>query len=306
VDLINANPHGTRVSDQTILSITDDTRTFSQITVLTDDKIDSIAAAIWHHWCLPYGTPETILANQGKVWTSKLQSRINNFMPLETKINCRSEKEIFSPEVQQQWLQSQQDTSAEEFAQNWNFLCDLQGPSKSKSGSDCLNGVNQNLEDAEDFVEDDTDIEDNHFGVLGREKYLQRKQVSLCRHKLQGRAYPRVKKNKTVLRQPERLLESELDPEWFQLIQMERTIANRKHQLLRTGVEDYWGPDEDHETFWEDEESHADRRALEYINVILNSLSTQKGNHKNSNNLQLESLTPEDARARANEDAARI
>jgi hypothetical protein len=103
-----------------------------------------------------------------------------------TKINCRSEKEIFNQEVRQQWQQSQQDTSAEEFAQNWNFLCDLQGPAKSKSGSERINGVDQNLDDVEDFVEDDTDIEDNNFGVLGREKYLQRKQISLCRHKLQG------------------------------------------------------------------------------------------------------------------------
>jgi hypothetical protein len=50
VDLINANlpPDA---SDQTILSITDDTRTFSQVAVLANDKIDSTAAAIWHHWC---------------------------------------------------------------------------------------------------------------------------------------------------------------------------------------------------------------------------------------------------------------
>jgi hypothetical protein len=107
-------------------------------------------------------------------------------MSLEPKINCRSEKETFNPEVRQQWQQSQQDTLAEEFAQNWNFLCDLQGPAKSKSGHDRINGVDQNLDDVEDFVEDDTDIEDSNFGVLGREKYLQRKQISLCRHKLQG------------------------------------------------------------------------------------------------------------------------
>jgi hypothetical protein len=130
VDLINANPHGTTVSDQAILSITDNTRTFSQVAVLTDDKNDSIAAAIWHHWCQPYGNPETILSNQGKVWTSKLESRVNDFMPLEQRISCRSEKEIFNQEVRQQWQQSQQDTSAEEFALNWNFLCKLQGPAK--------------------------------------------------------------------------------------------------------------------------------------------------------------------------------
>jgi len=62
VDLIDANPHGPNVSDRAILSITDDTRTFSRVAVLADDKIDSIAAAIWHHWCQPYGNPETILS----------------------------------------------------------------------------------------------------------------------------------------------------------------------------------------------------------------------------------------------------
>jgi hypothetical protein len=82
-----------------------------------------------------------------------------------------------------------------------------------------------NLENVEDLVEDDTDSEDPDFGVLGREKYLQRKQVRLCRHKLQGRAYPKVKKNRTVLTQPGLLPEPEdpeLDHEWLQLIQMEK------------------------------------------------------------------------------------
>jgi hypothetical protein len=99
VDLIKIDPHGNTFPDQTILSITDDTRTFSQVAVLTNDKINSIAAAIWHHWCQYYGDPETILSNQGKVWTSKLESRINSFTPPGSKIRCRSEKEPFNPEV---------------------------------------------------------------------------------------------------------------------------------------------------------------------------------------------------------------
>ncbi len=186
VDLINANLHRPGASYQAILSITDDTRTFNQVAILADDKIDSTAEAIWHHWCQPYGPPETILSNQGKVWTSKLESRINNFMPLEQNINCRSRKETFNQEVQQQWLQSRHDTSAEEFAQNWNFLCQPQSPANSKSDHDRLSEVDQNLDDVEDFVEDDTDCEENQFEALGREKNFKRKQVSLCRHKLQG------------------------------------------------------------------------------------------------------------------------
>jgi hypothetical protein len=170
VDLINAKIHRPEVPDITILSITDDTRTFNQVAILNDNKIDSAAKAIWHHWCQPYGPPETIQFNQGKVWTSKLENRINNFMPLEQKINCRSGKDTFNQEVQQQWQQSQHDTSAEEFAQNWNFLCKLQGPAKSKLDHDHLSDVDPNLDDVEDFVEDDTDFEEDKFEALGREK----------------------------------------------------------------------------------------------------------------------------------------
>ncbi len=97
-----------------------------------------------------------------------------------------------------------------------------------------------------------------------------------------------------------------MDHEWLQLIQMERMIANQKHQLLKTGVEGHWDPDEDRETFWEDEESPANERDdhlddvdLEYINIILNSFSRQSCNHRNSNNLKLESFTPEDVLTRA-------
>ncbi len=107
-----------------------------------------------------------------------------------------------------------------------------------------------------------------------------------------------------VLRQPEQLLEPEdleLDHEWLQLIQMERTIETQKTQLLKNGVEGHWDPDKDRETFWEDEESpanerddHLDDGDLEYINVILNSFSRQDCNHENSDYLQLESFTPED------------
>ncbi len=96
-------------------------------------------------------------------------------MPLEQRINCRSGKDTFNQEVQQQWQQSRHDTSAEEFAQNWNFLCKLQGPARSKSGHDHLSDIDQNLDDVKDFVEDDTDFEENKFEALGREKYLKRK-----------------------------------------------------------------------------------------------------------------------------------
>ncbi len=308
VDLIKTDPYSTAVPDRTILSITDDTRAFSQITVLTNDKIDSIAAAIWHHWCQPYGTPEMILSNQGKVWTSKLGSRINKFMPLEQRISCQSEKEIFNQEVRQQWQQGQSDTTAEEFAQHWNFLSNLQGPVKSKPGPDGLDEVDQNLDDVEDFVEEEPSITNHCVEVLGPGKLLQRKQVSLCRHKLQRRAYPKVKKAETITRQPEQLLEPEsleLDHEWLQLIQMEKAIEEKKNQLLGPRAQNHWDPDEDPETVWDDEkglterDDHLDDGDMEYINDLLNSFSKPVYNYDDSHNLTLESLTPKDALARA-------
>jgi hypothetical protein len=106
----------------------------------------------------------------------------------------------------------------------------------------------------------------------------------------------------------------ELDHEWLQLIQMEKEIEKNKNLLRETGAQNRWNPDEDHETFWKDEESfterndHLDDGDLEYINVILDSFSRDRGTHKNSNNSQLESFTPEEALARARviEDAIRI
>jgi hypothetical protein len=101
--------------------------------------------------------------------------------------------------------------------------------------------------------------------------------------------------------QPEDL---ELDHEWLQLIQMEKAIEEKKHQLRGNGAQKRGDPDEDQDTFWEDEESfterndHLDDEDLEYINVILNSFSRDQGTHKNSINPQLKSFTPEAALAR--------
>jgi hypothetical protein len=85
VDLINADLDLPEATGQTILSITDDTRNFTQIAVLPNSDIDATAATIWHRWCQPYGYPETILSNQGKVWASKLES--------ESILSCHWDRE---------------------------------------------------------------------------------------------------------------------------------------------------------------------------------------------------------------------
>jgi hypothetical protein len=46
--------------DKTIITITDDSKTFSTSAVTTDSCPDSTISAIWNYWCKPYGYPETI------------------------------------------------------------------------------------------------------------------------------------------------------------------------------------------------------------------------------------------------------
>jgi hypothetical protein len=128
-------------------------------------------------------------------------------------------------------------------------------------------------------VEDDVGLEYHRFEELERKIPIRRRQVSLCRHKLQARAYPKSTKVKKVWRSPERILEPEnpdLDHEWLQLIQLEKAIDKQKKLLLATEVGDHGDPDKDNEPFWEDGESlakrsdHIDDEDLEYVNNILN------------------------------------
>ncbi len=53
VDLINADTNSNVTSSKTILSITDDTRTFTQVAIIANGGIDSTVSAIWHLWCQP-------------------------------------------------------------------------------------------------------------------------------------------------------------------------------------------------------------------------------------------------------------
>jgi hypothetical protein len=232
-------------------------------------------------------------------------------MPLGQRINCRSSKNIFNQEVQQQWQQNRHDTSAEEFAQSWNFLWTLQGPDTTRASypnHGYLTNVHQSLADEEDSTEVETDDENEEFGKI-QLKIPKRKQISLCRHKLQGRAYTRHRKIKTAAEQPKRLPEreeeDELDHEWLQLIQMEKIIEKRKHELLNSGSKVCGDPDDDHEALWEtergpikEEDESLDDEDLAYINDILNSFSKPKFNSENPRDPKLPLLTPEGALTR--------
>ncbi len=307
VDLINADPHLNEASGKTILSITDNTRTFTQVAIIANSGIDSTASAIWHYWCQPYGPPETILFNQGKVHASKLESRINDFMPLGQKISCRSRKDTFNQEIQQQWQQNQYDISAEEFAQNFNFLCNLQSPNTTGTGYPDhrrLNNVHQNFTHDEDFTEVETDTEKEELEKLPRINH-KRKWISLCRHKLQGRAYHRFRELKMTPKQPEQE-EVEPDHEWLQLIQMERMIERQKQELPKNGAQDF----EDEDDGWDElreaeegpvkeEDDSLDDGDLTYITAILNSFSKPKLNCEQSSASELQPFTPEGALTRA-------
>jgi len=226
-------------------------------------------------------------------------------MPLGQKISCRSGKETFNQDVQQQWQQNWHDTSAEEFAQNWNFLCNFQGPAKSRIDHGCLSGTHQNLDDIEDFMKDDTDFEEEKFEALEREKNLKRKRVSLCGHKLQGRVYPRCKNKKMTQQQPPQFAEQEEDDlnyEWLQLIQMENFSENQKRELLENGAQNLhdedkaWNKHQEAERdSIEGEEDTLDDKDLAYITTILNSFSKPK---------LIDPVSPEGANT--SEDAAKI
>jgi hypothetical protein len=76
-------------------------------------------------------------------------------MPLAQRISCRSSKDTFNQDMQQQWLQHRNNVSAEEFAHSLNFLCNLQSPDKAETDYQdhgCLDEAHQSLDDIEDFT----------------------------------------------------------------------------------------------------------------------------------------------------------
>jgi hypothetical protein len=112
------------------------------------------------------------------------------------------------------------------------------------------------------------------------------KRVSLCRHKLQGRAYPKCRNKKFTQQPPQQFSEQEeadLNYEWLQLIQMENFIENQKRELLENGAQDLH---DDNEAWYEHQETERhsiggeedtlDDEDLAYITTILDSFSKPK------------------------------
>jgi len=254
VDTINTHTK----PDKMIITITDDSRTFSTSAVISDSRPNSTISAIWNYWCQPYGYPETISFKQGKVQTSKLEKMINDLAPLEQRVSCRSRKDTFNTEIERQWQQNQHEISEEEFVHTLNFFCDLQ---KTKSGQHLGNTtrainnnykdfteVNENMEDEDEPKSDFGDLEQIGEDQLTNPR--KRKSVSLCRHKLQGRTGYRSRSWKQPANKPiriEDLEEKEADDEWAQLRKMERFLKQQRLELLQQGIpvsdnEDWDGP----------------------------------------------------------------
>jgi hypothetical protein len=189
VDLINTHAY----PGETIISITNDSQTFTTAAVIPDSGLDSIISAVWKYWCKPFGLPVIISFNQGKVQTSKLEKRFNDLAPLKQKINCRSRKDTFNKEIKHQWQQNRHELSGEEFVQAWSFLNDLQKPAMNGPWSNTFEVFDNTYEDPtddEDLAEDSNKYEDDLLNLLHLNNdqptnLKNRKHVSLCRHKLQ-------------------------------------------------------------------------------------------------------------------------
>jgi hypothetical protein len=62
--------------ENTIITITNDSRTFSISAIIPDNSTTSTVNALWDDWFKPYGYPEMISFKQGKVQTSRLEKMI--------------------------------------------------------------------------------------------------------------------------------------------------------------------------------------------------------------------------------------
>ncbi len=222
-----------------IISITDDSRTFTTSAVISDSGIDSTISAIWNYWCKPHGFPESISFKQDKVQTSKLENRINDLAPLKQRISCQSRRDPFNPETEQQWQQNQNEICEEEFIHTLNFLYDFQKPARTKPSDDKpkhFDAHDEDLTDVEDFPGDRDEPEDKFKDLPqpddDQPNYLsKRKHVSLCQHKLQRRANCQSRSWRSTTDQQPRITEFEeedTDHEMAKLREMEKILERQK------------------------------------------------------------------------------
>ncbi len=289
--------------ENTIITITDDSSTFSISAIITDSSITSTVNALWDYWFKPYGYPEMISFKQGKVQTSRLEKIINDLAPLKQKVTCKSRSDIFNTEVEQQWQQNQHEISEDEFVHTINFLHGLQEPETKEPLSNTNGGFNEITEDTSE-TDDDSDNKDDTerfkpLSHLCNERPIQlarRKSLSLCRHKRQRRIGGRSrrgrqqhKRNWLLDSKSEQQLETNLladdtDPEWAQLREMEEFLRLQRVELLQQGIPEsdsedwespHW-PTREEDVTDEEEDDGLEDVDLAFITSILESFSRPK------------------------------
>jgi len=129
-----------------------------------------------------------------------------------------------------------------------------------------------------------------------------RKQIRICRHKLQTRAYPRTTEKK-ARQSTECNLEPEtqdLQQEWLQLIQFEKEIEKRKNQLREAEAGDRGETELDDLLFDETDEElgHLADEDLDWVKSIFNSSPSRTCYRQNSDQQKLISFTAKDAPTR--------
>jgi len=220
---------------------------FSVATIITDSNTALTVTALQEYWFKRYRYPTTIFFKQGKVQTSKLETRINSMAPLEQRVTCRTWNNVLNTEMEQQWRQNKQELSEENFVNTLNFLHELQELETRNQENSPIGNFNKITEINPDISDDsDTEYElENDFRPLcnlDNEQLahpIRRKKVRLCRHKLQGRTGCRSRGGWLSPRQQEpdwfsdpeaeqtpevELLSKEDDPEWAQLRELEEFL----------------------------------------------------------------------------------
>ncbi len=227
-----------------------------------------------------------------------------------------SKQEGHNTEIEQQWQQSQHEISKEEFVQTFDIFSNLQNPkieqhlgNTMKTIYDYYENLTEVDEDTEDEDEKESDFDD--FKQIGNDQPAdsrKRKNVSLCRHKLQGQTGYRSRSWKHPAHKIEDIEEEEADNEWAQLRKMERFLEQQRVKLLQQGIPDSDDEDED-EPQWpykaedgldEVEDDSLDNEDLTFNTLVLDSFSNPKSEATKLKRSGYEIPTPEGVTAQAN------
>jgi hypothetical protein len=178
-----------------ITAITDESTEYSIATISDITRPDFLIQDLQNKWFMRFGIPDTLFLKQGKVPISKLKQKINQMAPLTKTITCRIRSNTFNTDTEQQWQQTRHQLHEEEFTNAMNLFYNLQNPQLGEESEVTNSGYHLITEDytetggtseGKDGPEYDLD-ELLHFSDNRTTCQPKRKNLSLCRHKLQGR-----------------------------------------------------------------------------------------------------------------------